>query len=146
MAPWFVHRLDPILGSIAGVHLWWYGLSYTLGFLNIWWYLRRNRQRLALSLSQVSSLTLCLFVGVLAGGRAVEVAFDEWPFYQEHPQLIPALWLGGMATHGLLLGAVVGLAVFTYVWRKSFLELADALVIPGASYWASDVSATSLMA
>ena len=77
-------------------------------------------------------LTLYIAFGVLAGGRAVEVAFDEWPFYREHLLLIPAYWLGGMATHGLLLGAAAGAAIFTYVYRKPFLQLADALVIPGA--------------
>jgi prolipoprotein diacylglyceryltransferase len=29
---YFVHRIDPILFTVAGVHFWWYGLSYTLGF------------------------------------------------------------------------------------------------------------------
>src|SRR5688500_18469188 len=128
----FEHRLDPIIGTLAGVHLWWYGLSYSLGFWNLHCYLRRWREQLTLRLADVYSLTLCVSIGVLAGGRVVEVAFDEWPFYREHPQLIPALWLGGMATHGLMLGAAVGLAVFARVWRKPFLQLADTLVIPGA--------------
>ena len=64
--------------------------------------------------------------------RVVEVLFDEWPFYRQHPELIPALWLGGMATHGLLLGAAVGMVLFSFVYRNPFLEIADALVIPGA--------------
>jgi phosphatidylglycerol---prolipoprotein diacylglyceryl transferase len=37
-----------------------------------------------------------------------------------------------MATHGLLLGAAAGLVAYTYLYRKPLLELADALVIPGA--------------
>ena len=51
-------------------------------------------------------------VGVLVGGRLVEVSFDEWPFYREHPWLVPAYWLGGMATHGLLLGAAAAVGAF----------------------------------
>jgi phosphatidylglycerol:prolipoprotein diacylglycerol transferase len=127
----FEHRLDPIIGTVAGAHLWWYGLSYALGFWNLHWYLRRRREQLKLCLRDVYSLTLCLSIGVLAGGRVVEVAFDEWLFYRQHPRLIPALWLGGMATHGLLLGAAVGLTIFARFWHKPFLQLADALVIPG---------------
>ena len=42
------------------------------------------------------------------GGRVVEVVFYEWPFYSAHPQWIAALWLGGMATHGLLFGVAIG--------------------------------------
>lgn len=128
----FVHRIDPVLAEMAGVYLWWYGLSYALGFLQIKRWLDRQRAGLALSPAQVYDLTLYFSVGVLVGGRAVEVAFDEWPFYRAHPHLIPAIWLGGMATHGLLVGAAAGTAAFAVRFRRPFLELADALVIPGA--------------
>jgi phosphatidylglycerol:prolipoprotein diacylglycerol transferase len=128
----FVHRIDPILGSIGGVHIWWYGLSYAAGFLNIHRHMLARRARLGLSRHDVYAFSLCVSVGVLLGGRAIEVSFDEWPFYRDHPGMIPAIWLGGMATHGLLLGAALGAAVFACVWRRPLLELADELVIPGA--------------
>jgi phosphatidylglycerol:prolipoprotein diacylglycerol transferase len=128
----YVHRIDPVLADAGGVYLWWYGLSYSLGFLNIWWYLRRHRQGLGLSTRDVDALSVFFCGGVLLGGRLVEVAFDEWPFYRQHPGLIPALWLGGMATHGLLLGAGLGAWLFSRVYGKPFRALADALVVPGA--------------
>lgn len=96
----YVHDLDPIIASVLGVHLWWYGLSYTLGFLNVHLFLRRQRARLGLSLAAVHDLTLWLAVGVLVGGRLV-VVNNEWMFYREHLSLIPAIWIGGLATHGL---------------------------------------------
>lgn len=128
----YVHRIDPIIVSVFGVHLWWYGLSYSLGFLNILLWLKRRRAELALSPRSVYALTLWVTAGVLAGGRFVEVVFYEWPFYREHPALIPAYWLGGMATHGLLLGAVTGIAVFCRLRRKRLLVMTDALAIPAA--------------
>jgi phosphatidylglycerol:prolipoprotein diacylglycerol transferase len=118
----FVHRIDPIIATIGGVHVWWYGLGYTLGFLNLHLYAMRGRARLQLTRAQAYRLTLCVSLGVLAGGRAVEVAFDEWPFYREHAALIPAYWLGGMATHGLLLGATAGALLFAWWQRVPFLE------------------------
>ena len=69
----YVHTIDPIILSVAGVHLWWYGLSYTLGFVNAHLFLRRNRRRLRLSLQSVYDLTLFLAVGVLSGGRSLVV-------------------------------------------------------------------------
>jgi phosphatidylglycerol:prolipoprotein diacylglycerol transferase len=128
----FVHRIDPILGTIGGIHFWWYGLSYAAGFFNLHRYMLARRERLGLSRHDVYALSLCVSIGVLLGGRLIEVSFDEWPFYRDHPGLIPALWLGGMATHGLLLGAALGAAAFAYVWQRPLLELADELVIPGA--------------
>ena len=128
----YVHQIDPILFDIAGVHLWWYGLGFTLGFLEIHLFLKRGHGRLHLSLREVWSLSIFMAVGVLVGGRAVEIAFDEWPFYREHLGLIPAYWLGGMATHGLMLGGAVGVGLFAVLYRRPFLFLADALVIPSA--------------
>ena len=128
----YVHDIDPVLLQVGGLCLWWYGLGFALGFLQLHRFVRRHRQALGLSTSDVYTLTLLVTAGVLLGGRAVEVAFDEWPFYRNHPQLIPAYWLGGMATHGLLIGAASAAAAFAWVRRRPFLELADALVIPGA--------------
>jgi phosphatidylglycerol:prolipoprotein diacylglycerol transferase len=128
----YVHRIDPIIGTIFGVHLWWYGLSYTLGFLNAHLFIERRRQRLGLSIRSVYDLSLLLAAGVLLGGRLVEVVFYEWPFYQEHLLLIPAYWLGGMATHGLLLGGLIGVAIFCRTHGKAILEVTDALAIPAA--------------
>src|SRR5574341_791426 len=126
----YVHRIDPIIGTVFGVHLWWYGLSYSLGFLNIFLFLRRSRSRLGLSIGTVYRLTLFVTVGVLAGGRFVEVLFYEWPFYRASLQLIPAYWLGGMATHGLLLGAVTGIASLCWVYGWPFLVVTDVLATP----------------
>jgi phosphatidylglycerol:prolipoprotein diacylglycerol transferase len=128
----YIHRIDPIIGSVAGIHIWWYGVGYAVGFVEMLVYLQRRRHSLGLSRRQVYALTLLVAAGVLLGGRAVEVSFDEWPFYREHPSLIPALWLGGMATHGLLIGAAVGLTLFCCFYRKPLLEIADVLVIAGA--------------
>jgi phosphatidylglycerol---prolipoprotein diacylglyceryl transferase len=128
----YIHRIDPIIADIGGLHLWWYGLSYALGFAQIYLFAKRHRTGLALTRSEVYVLTLMVSVGVLVGGRAIEVFFDEWGFYSRHPWFVPAYWLGGMATHGLLIGAAAGAWLFAMMYRKSFLELADALVIPGA--------------
>lgn len=128
----YVHRIDPIIADIAGVHLWWYGLSYAAGFLQIFLVTRRHRAQLGLTMAEVHTLTLMLSIGVLIGGRAVEVSFDEWNFYSQHPAFIPRYWLGGMATHGLLIGAAAGTWLFAIVFKKPFLQLADALAVPGA--------------
>ena len=45
----YIHNIDPIIGSFFGIHLWWYGLSYTLGFLNAHLFIRRRQSELGLS-------------------------------------------------------------------------------------------------
>lgn len=128
----FVHSIDPVIGTIFGVHLWWYGLSYTLGFINAHAFIKRRSDSLGLDGRSVYDLTLLLAFGVLIGGRFVEVVFYEWPFYERHMELIPAFWLGGMASHGLLLGGLIGVLVFCRMYDKPFLAITDVLAIPAA--------------
>lgn len=128
----YVHDIDPVIGSLFGLYLWWYGLAYALGFVAIYCFLRSRRLELGLTVGMVYDLSILVAAGVLIGGRLVEVVFYEWPFYRGHPHLIPAYWLGGMATHGLLLGALAGILLFCRIHRQSFLVTADALAVPAA--------------
>lgn len=128
----YTHRIDPVIASVGGVHLWWYGLSYSLGFLNAHFFLRRNRARLGFSEREVYDLTLCLVIGVLVGGRSLVVFSNEWAFYREHLALIPAIWLGGLATHGLLLGGGAGVIGWCCLHRKPVRPVLDVLAIAAA--------------
>ena len=128
----YIHTIDPIIGSVFGVQLWWYGLSYTLGFYNAYKFTNRRRNDLGFDKPTVYTLSLILACGVLFGGRLIEVVFYEWPFYREHLYLIPAFWLGGMATHGLLFGGLLGIWLFCRFYHRRFLTITDALAIPAA--------------
>ncbi len=63
----FVHQIDPVITQIGNVYLWWYGLSYTLGFLGVYFWLRRNRERLCLTPLEAYDATILLTAGVLVG-------------------------------------------------------------------------------
>jgi phosphatidylglycerol:prolipoprotein diacylglycerol transferase len=128
----YVHHIDPVIACVFGVCLWWYGLSYTLGFLTAHRLITGRSGNLGLSLTSVYDLSLLLVGGVLLGGRLVEVIFYEWPFYRDHLTLIPAVWLGGMATHGLLFGGLLGTWLFCRLRHQPFLRVTDALAIPAA--------------
>lgn len=128
----FVHNIDPIFAKIGGFYLWWYGLSYTFGFLGVFFWLRRNRATLVMNMNEVYSLTIFMAIGVLVGGRMIEVIFYEWAYYGSHLGYIPAVWLGGMSTHGILLGAIIGIVVFCKLNQRSFFQVADVLAIAGA--------------
>ncbi len=128
----YIHDIDPVIGTIFGIHLWWYGLSYTLGFLNAFNFIGKRRIKLSLTKLQVYDLTILIAAGVLIGGRFVEVVFYEWPFYSEQLHLIPAFWLGGMASHGLLLGGLAAVWVFCRIYDKPFLLMTDALAAPAS--------------
>jgi len=128
----FVHDIDPVIGTVGGVHLWWYGLSYSAGFLNAFLFLRRRRVSLGLSERSLYSLALLLATGVLIGGRSLVVFSNEWSFYREHLNLAPAVWIGGLATHGLLIGGAAGVLTFCLVWRRPLRPIFDVLAVAAA--------------
>lgn len=128
----FIHNMDPVFGKIGGFYLWWYGLSYTLGFLGLFLWVFLHREPLKMNRKEVYDLSTFVAAGVLIGGRMVEVIFYEWSYYGSHLWHIPALWLGGMSTHGILLGALSGTFLFCIGHRRRFLEIADVIVIAGA--------------
>jgi phosphatidylglycerol:prolipoprotein diacylglycerol transferase len=128
----FVHRIDPIFGELAGFYLWFYGLSYALGFISILLWFKRARRKLGLTTGAVYSLTIYVAIGVLVGGRLVEVFFYEWAYYRQHLWQIPAAWLGGMSTHGVLLGVAIAVWLFCRLHRLELLPIVDQLVIPGS--------------
>ena len=128
----YIHRIDPIIAEVGGVYLWFYGLSYSLGFLSIFFWFKRVRKRVGLTSAEVYSLTIYIAMGVLIGGRLIEVFFYEWSYYRQHLAQIPAAWLGGMSTHGVLLGVVLAVLLFCRIHRKSLVIIADELVIPGS--------------
>ena len=128
----YVHQIDPVILELGPLYLWWYGAGYTLGLLGTLFWLRRVRGGLGYDLRTVHALTIMLALGVLLGGRLVEVIFYEWSYYGEHLLHMAAIWLGGMSTHGILLGATLAVWLFCRRFGKPFLPLADELAIAAA--------------
>lgn len=118
--------------EIGGVYLWFYGLSYSLGFTSIFLWFKRVRRKFGLTIGAVYSLTIFIALGVLIGGRLLEVFIYEWPYYSQHVSQIAAGWLGGMSTHGVLLGVVVAGSLFCRLYGIRILALGDELAIPGS--------------
>lgn len=128
----YVHHIDPIIFEAGPFYLWWYGAGYTLGLLGAFLWLRRVRSSLEYDLQTVYTLSIMLAAGALLGGRLVEVVFYEWSYYSEHPWRVAWIWLGGMSTHGILVGATLAVWAFCRRFHKPFLPLADELAIAAA--------------
>ncbi len=124
--------MDPVMAEIGPIRLWYYGLAYAIGLLTVYLWVWLRRERLGFEGRDVAEFSALFAAGVLLGGRVFDVLLYEWFYYEEHLSQLPAFWQGGMAPHGVILGAVVGTLVFCRLRRKSWLEIADELVIPGA--------------
>lgn len=132
----FVHNIDPVVLTIGRIPLYWYGFAYSLGFTGMLaWFLARRR-RIGLERGEAYELCILIVIGVLVGGRAFEIVIYEWDYYRAHSTLLLSYWHGGMASHGVLVGAAIALWLFSRWRRYPYLLLADEMVIPGALFLA----------
>jgi phosphatidylglycerol:prolipoprotein diacylglycerol transferase len=129
-------QIDPIAFSIGPLAVRWYGLMYLVGFAAGYWLgLRRIQRSLApITRAQLDDLLLYIVLGVILGGRLGYVLFYKPGHYLSHPLEIFAIWQGGMAFHGGLLGVMLAMVVFARRHKIDWLRLMDflaPLVPPG---------------
>lgn len=121
----------PVLFRIGPMTLRFYGLMYVLALLVGIWLARLEAKRLGLPQERMVDLAFYIFIGGLLGGRLYYVIFN-WGYYGAHLGKIMAIWEGGMAIHGGLLGGLIGGWWFARVSGLPFLTLCD-IVAPAAS-------------
>jgi phosphatidylglycerol---prolipoprotein diacylglyceryl transferase len=128
----YVHDIDPVMVSVLGVRAYWYGFAYTFGFSGLILWLWRHRSDLGWNAAQVIDASIVFIVAILIGARSFNVVVYEWDWYRDRPAEVLMLWKGGMASHGVLLGAVVGALLISAMTKTELLRLLDALVVPAA--------------
>jgi phosphatidylglycerol:prolipoprotein diacylglycerol transferase len=135
---WFTYpNIDPIAFHIGPLSVHWYGLSYLFGFICVFLWMNRpaGRARLGLTTDQIQDFLIYALVGVLIGGRTLFDIADiitnhNAADYFSHPIKLIAVWEGGMAFHGALVGVIV--AIFLFLRKHpglTFNVLADEVVV-----------------
>ena len=127
-------QFNAVAVQIGPLAIHWYGLTYLVAFgLFVWLGVLRTRQpqyaAIGWTRRDIEDLLFYGVLGVVIGGRLGYVLFYKPGYYASNPLEIFAVWKGGMAFHGGLLGAIGALALFARVKGRPFLEVAD-LVAP----------------
>jgi phosphatidylglycerol:prolipoprotein diacylglycerol transferase len=113
-------NIDPVAVPLGPFSIKWYGLAYVAGLLLGWLYIKRLLARSDLwpratapfAQRDTDDLLIYVAAGVLLGGRLGHVLFYQPLHYLQHPLDIVAVWQGGMAFHGGLIGSIVGIVLF----------------------------------
>lgn len=127
-------QFNPVALDLGVVQIHWYGLTYLAAFGLFYW-LATRRILLApfaeggWTSRDVEDLLFWGVLGVVVGGRLGYVVFYKPGDYIAHPLDILAVWKGGMAFHGGLLGVAAAMALFARSRKRKFLEVMD-LVAP----------------
>lgn len=127
-------QFDPIALQLGPISIHWYGLTYLVAFgLFLWLAALRTAQlpfaSVGWSRRDVEDLLFYGVLGVVIGGRLGYVVFYKPGYYAENPLEIFAVWKGGMAFHGGLLGVLGAMWLFARSRGRHFLEVTD-LIAP----------------
>jgi phosphatidylglycerol:prolipoprotein diacylglycerol transferase len=127
-------QFSPIALQIGPIAIHWYGLTYLVAFGLFLW-LGAQRVKLVQFAERgwtrrdVEDLLFYGVLGVVLGGRLGYVLFYKFDYYAAHPLEVFAVWKGGMAFHGGLLGVLAAMALFARTRDRRFLEVTD-LIAP----------------
>ncbi|BAZ45679.1 prolipoprotein diacylglyceryl transferase [Chondrocystis sp. NIES-4102] len=118
----------PIIFEVGPLVVRWYGLLIALAVLigvSLSQYLAKRR---GINSDLLADLAIWLVIGAIPGARLYYVLF-EWREYAQHPEDIIAIWKGGIAIHGAIIGGTIATIIFARINRISIWQLLD-LVAP----------------
>ena len=124
---------SPEIVKIGPLTLRWYGLLFALGFL-LGLYIVRAMFRAEKEPEEwLDQIFIYMVVGAVVGARLGHVFFYDWEYYSQHLSEIPAVWKGGLASHGGAIGIIIALWIFSArTAKRSVLWILDRVVVPTA--------------
>lgn len=109
--------IEPILFSMGPFAIHWYGIIIASGIIIAYILGRRFAIKEGIDDEHVAE---ALIVGVITGivGARLYYVFSRWDIYSQAPGEIFKTWHGGMAIHGGVIGAMIGVFIYTRLRKK----------------------------
>lgn len=106
-----IKPLNPIALELGPLSIHWYGIIIGTGLLLGLYIATNEAVKRGLPKELFTDLVLWAVPIALICARIYYVIFN-WSYYSQHPDEIIAIWRGGIAIHGALIGAIVTTVVF----------------------------------
>lgn len=103
--------IDPVIFHLGSFPFRWYGLFTIIAAGTAWWLGTREARRKGLPMDRVEGSLGWIFLGAIVGARLFHVV-DRPESYLAEPLEILALWNGGLAAWGGIVGGLVGGLVY----------------------------------
>ncbi|WP_339061820.1 prolipoprotein diacylglyceryl transferase [Tepidibacillus marianensis] len=121
-----VTNLRVILFSIGDFSIRSYGLVVALAILlgmGVAFYFAKDTKYR----DHIVNISMYSILGAIVGARIWHVFFFQWPYYSQHLNEIFAIWNGGIAIQGALIGGFLTAIIYTRYYKLDFWELVDIL-------------------
>jgi phosphatidylglycerol:prolipoprotein diacylglycerol transferase len=121
--------MHPTLFRIGPVEIRYYGLMYVIAIVVGIILLRKEipRKKLALAKDDIISYAFWVVIAGILGARIYYVLFMWKQFYAHNPGEIFAIWHGGLAIHGGILGGALAAFIYSRIKKVNFFDLTDAV-------------------
>jgi len=117
--------IDPVLVTIGGLKIHWYGIMIALGLYAGIQVALRDSARRGINRDQLMNLALLAAVLGIAGGRLYYVVQNNPAFFLHHPAQIIAVWQGGMAFYGAIFGGALAIIIAAWRWHMPLWSVLD---------------------
>ncbi|WP_461114824.1 prolipoprotein diacylglyceryl transferase [Spirosoma jeollabukense] len=137
MLQYIIWNVDPEIARISSWPIRWYGLLFATGFLigvQIMSYIFRTEKK---PLADTDSLLIAMVISTILGARLGHFLFYEPYMFIQDPLYIITPPFGGLASHGGILGIIIGLWLYSrrpsrQISGQTFLWVSDRICIVGA--------------
>ena len=121
--------MNPILIQIGPVSIYWYSITMLLAILvGSYVFFKEARKKGY----DEEFLTNLIFYGAIFGiiGARIYYVIFNLDYYLQNPLEIIAIWNGGLAIHGGIIGGAIWFIYYSKKHKKNYLKIFD-LVAPG---------------
>ena len=116
--------LSRVACTVLGKDIYWYGIIICAGFILAALYVNSRTKDFGITSDNLTDcLIICVPLGIICA-RIYYVVF-EWSYYAQHPGEIVAIWKGGIAIYGGIIGTLIGLLVYSRIKKLSLASLCD---------------------
>jgi phosphatidylglycerol---prolipoprotein diacylglyceryl transferase len=119
-----IQPLNPVALELGPLSIRWYGIIIAFGIVVAYILAMREGKKRGLPDDLFADLLIWAIPISIICARIYYVLF-EWDYYSMYPEKIIAIWEGGIAIHGSLIGAILTTIVFAKKRKISFWKIAD---------------------
>ena len=130
---YIVWDVDPVMFSIGGFELRYYGLMWALTFLFGERFFSTFAKREGFGNEIVETGFVWIVLGAILGARVGHCLFYEFSYYITKPwAILTEIRNGGMASHGSALGMLLGMWITARKHKMAYVWWLDRIMIPVA--------------
>lgn len=116
--------MNPVFLRLGPIEIRYYGLMYALAFLFGIHFAKKEAKDFNLKEDFIENYAIIAIISGLLGARLYYVLFNL-DYYLSKPLEILAVWQGGMAIHGGILGGILGTYLFSLKHKVSIWKMTD---------------------